>query len=43
MNEALEFKYVDRKQVSPDTFIFTYQLPEGMNLGLNLGQHIAVE
>lgn len=42
-SEVLEFKYVEKKQISPDTFIYTYELPNDYNLGLNLGQHIAIE
>jgi hypothetical protein len=41
--EVLEVKYINKKQISPDTFIYTYELPEKMTLGLNLGQHIAIE
>lgn len=43
MNEVIKFKFIEKKQISHDTFIYTYELPEGMNLGLNLGQHIAIE
>ncbi len=41
--EALDIKYLKKEQISSDTFIFTYELPQGMKLGLNLGQHIAIE
>ena len=43
MNEVLEFKFINKKQISPDTFIYSYELPNDLNLGLNLGQHIAIE
>jgi len=43
MNEVLEFKFINKKQISPDTFIYSYELPNNLNLGLNLGQHIAIE
>lgn len=43
MSEILEFKFSTKKQISPDTFIYTYDIPNNMNLGLNLGQHIAIE
>ena len=43
MSEVLEFKFINRKQISPDTFIYSYELPNNLNLGLNSGQHIAVE
>ena len=42
-SEILEFKYIAKKQISQDTFIFTYEIPNDYNLGLNLGQHIAIE
>lgn len=42
-SEVLEFKFISKKQISSDTFIFTYEIPESYNLGLNLGQHIAIE
>ncbi len=42
-DETLEFKYIKKEQVTHDTFIFTFELPENMNLGLNLGQHVAIE
>jgi hypothetical protein len=41
--EVLEFKYIEKTQVSHDTFIFTYEIPNGLTLGLNLGHHIAIE
>jgi hypothetical protein len=43
MNEAIEFKYIDKVQISHDTFIYSYEIPDNMTLGLNLGQHIAIE
>jgi hypothetical protein len=43
MNEVLEFKYIERNQISHDTFIYVYEIPNGLPLGLNLGQHIAIE
>ena len=42
-SEILEFKFIAKKQISQDTFIFTYEIPNNYNLGLNLGQHIAIE
>ena len=42
-NEVLEFKYISCKQNSPDTYIYTYEIPDNLTLGLNLGQHIAIE
>lgn len=42
-NELVTFKYHSRKQISPNTYIFTYLIPNDMNLGINLGQHIAIE
>jgi hypothetical protein len=43
INEQLEFKYIDKKQISHDTFIYVYEIPGDRTLGLNLGQHIAIE
>jgi NAD(P)H-flavin reductase len=43
MQEVLEFKYIEKRQISPDTFIYTYEIPDDLNLGLNIGQHIAIE
>merc|ERR1711957_91180 len=42
MSEVLEFKLINKKQISPDTFIYSYEIPNNMNLGLNLGHHIAM-
>jgi hypothetical protein len=42
-NEALKLKFIDKKQLTHDTFIYYYEIPENMTLGLNLGQHIAIE
>ena len=42
-SEVVEFKYIEKKQVSPDTFLYTYEIPNVLQLGLNLGQHIAIE
>ena len=43
MNEALELKYIEKKQITHDTFIYIYEIPNDLPLGLNLGQHIAIE
>jgi hypothetical protein len=43
MNEVIGLKYLERKQISPDTIIFIYEIPNELTLGLNLGQHIAIE
>lgn len=44
LQEVIKLKYIGKKQISPNTFIFTYELPnKDMCLGLNLGQHIAIE
>jgi len=33
-----------KEQVTHDTYIFTFQIPNpNMNLGLNLGNHVAIE
>jgi hypothetical protein len=43
IDEALEFKYINKTQISHDTFIFTYEIENNLTLGLNLGHHIAIE
>ena len=43
IDEVLRIKYVGKKQVSHDTYIFTFMLPDDLTLGLNLGNHIAIE
>jgi hypothetical protein len=43
IDEVIEFNYIEKKQISPDTFIYTYEIPKNLTLGLNLGQHIAIE
>lgn len=42
-NETLEFKLISKTQISPDSFIFTFELPENLKLGLFLGEHVAIE
>lgn len=44
LSEVVKMKYIEKKQISPNTFIFTYEFsnPE-LVLGINLGQHIAIE
>jgi len=43
INEAIEVKLIKKTQISPDTYIYTYELKDDLTLGLNLGQHIAVQ
>jgi hypothetical protein len=43
MNEVLEFKYIEKKEITHDTFIYVYEIPQNLTLGINLGQHIAIE
>ena len=43
MNETIDFKYIKKTQISHDTFIYTYEIPNNLTLGLNLGQHLAIE
>lgn len=42
-NELVSFKFIEKKQITHDTFLFILELPEDQYLGLNLGQHIAIE
>jgi hypothetical protein len=43
MSETIEFKLIDKKTVSHDTFIFVYEIPKNMYLGINVCEHIAIE
>ncbi len=43
LTETLDFKYIEKEQISPDTFIYSYEIPKELPLGLNLGHHIAIE
>ncbi len=42
-NETVPFKITKKTQISHDTFIFHFSLPSDQYLGINLGQHIAIE
>jgi hypothetical protein len=41
--EILEFKLIRVVDISHDTKLFTFELPDDMNLGLNVGNHIAIQ
>jgi hypothetical protein len=43
IQEAIKFKFINKTQISHDTYVFTYEIPDNLTLGLNLGQHIAIE
>lgn len=43
LDEVLKFKYIEKRQITHDTFVYVYEIPDDLNLGLNLGQHIAIE
>jgi len=43
MSEELQFKYLSKKQISHNTYIFTYEIPNNLPLGLDVGKHIAIE
>lgn len=43
IEETLSFKYIEVKQISHDTFIYRYEIPHKMNLGLQVGQHLAID
>ena len=43
LQEVIEFKYIAKKQITHDTFIYTYEIPKDLTLGLNIGQHLAIE
>ncbi len=42
-HELVSLKFLEKKQISHDTFIFVLELPEDQYLGINLGQHLAIE
>ena len=43
LHELISFKLVEKIQITHDTFIFRFSLPENMYLGLNIGNHISIE
>ena len=43
LNEIINLKYISNKKISPNTYIYTYELPNDNYLGINVGQHIAIE
>ena len=42
-DEAISVKLIKKTKISPDTNIYTYELKDNLTLGINLGQHIAVQ
>ncbi len=40
--EIISFKLTEKKQITSDTYIFVFSLPEEMYLGLNIGNHVAI-
>jgi hypothetical protein len=43
LKEIVPFKLISKTQISHDTFIFTFELPENKYLGVNVGHHIIIE
>lgn len=43
VDKSYKFKMKDKTQISHDTFIFIFELPEDMYLGLNIGHHVSIE
>lgn len=43
MKELVAFKLINKKQISHDTYIFTFELPTNKYLGVNVGHHIIIE
>jgi NAD(P)H-flavin reductase len=41
--EELPFRLIDKKQITHDSYIFIFELPKEMILGLPIGQHLAIE
>jgi hypothetical protein len=41
--ELVAFKLISKTQITHDTFIFTFQLPENKYLGINIGHHVIIE
>ena len=43
LNEQISVKLIQKKDVSRDSLIYTFELPQDMNLGLDVCKHIAIE
>lgn len=43
MSETVQFKLIEKKTVSHDTFIFVYEIPNNLYLGINVCEHISIE
>ena len=43
VKELVSFKLISKTQITHDTFIFTFELPENNYLGINLGHHVIIE
>lgn len=43
MSETIQFKLIEKKTVSHDTFIFVYEIPNNLHLGINVCEHISIE
>ena len=41
--EVIQLKLIEKKQISHDTFIFSFEIPNNLELGINVCQHIALE
>ena len=41
--ELVKVKLIKKVQITHDTYILTFELPNDMYLGLNLGHHIAIQ
>jgi len=41
--ELVSFKLISKTQITHDTYIFTFQLPENKYLGINVGHHVVIE
>ena len=43
MQEVVKLKLIKKVQISHNTFIFSFEIPNNLTLGINVGQHIAIE
>ena len=43
INEQITFKLIKRQEVSRDSTIYSFELPQEMHFGLDVCKHIAIE
>ena len=43
IKELIPFVLSSKQQITHDSFIFTFDIPNNLYLGLNIGNHIAIQ